>query len=60
MGPREATLGMMGLGFEREANVIKGEEPPHFDHSMFMILSWSFRLLEHVGCVASLKHCLVH
>ena len=60
MGPREAMLEMMSLGFEREANVIKGGEPPHFGHSMFMILSWSLRLLEHVGCLASLQHCLVH
>ena len=27
---------------------------------MFMILSWSFRLLEHAGCLTSLQHCLVH
>ena len=36
------------------------EKPPHFGHSMFMILSWSFRLLEHAGCLASLQHYLVH
>ena len=44
----------------REANAIKRGEPPHFGHSMFMILSWSLRLLEHAGCLASLQHCLVH
>ena len=27
---------------------------------MFMILNWSFRLLEHAGCLTSLQHCLVH
>ena len=55
-GAKEATLEMRGLRFEREANAIKGGEPPHFDHSMFMILSWSLQLLEHAGCLASLQH----
>ena len=37
----------------------RGGELLAFMH-MFMILSWSFRLLEHVGCLISLQHYLVH
>ena len=37
----------------------RGGELFPFMH-MFMILSWSFRLLEHVGCLTSMQHCLVH
>ena len=37
----------------------RGGELFPFMH-MFMILSWSFWLLEHAGCLTSLQHCLVH